>query len=621
MATPAPPDVGLTTNVDRELQGIASKLQAGEIGPRRSGVRGTLEGAVETDRPGVQWRHFQRRHAEWMGEYWEECRALYAGGPALLRNRALLARVFPAHTAESQHIYQERCARAFYFAYAGTLIDNLLGSLLSDPVTVTPALTGDRARDDVAELEPDLARFLDNVAPAGGQRMSLQRLLIDALREALITRCGWILLDLPQTPEEYVGEDSPIRSRLDQERAGLLDPYAIPVDAEYVLNWQDDCNGKLEWVILCDTEHRQDAFDAEPYIRQTFTVYDCHAWTRYRIDYPPDRPPQPTDIVPFLDCGKHSFQAVPLVRIALPDGLWAMGKLESLAREHFNKRAAVAWAEYKSLYAVLYEFLAPEEVSMMPVSQAQQDPGRAINQVRGQGYSQLRGHQDDARFVGPDVAPFAEGRESCADLMREMHRVLFSMSLSANMDSAAIRRSGESKQSDDAKLAILLTALGYHMRETLRDILDLWQTATGRTVDVRIAGAESFSAQDVATAITTAVELLNGVPQKSPTFKQAFLLRLYKLVMGDELSQEEWATVRQELATAINAETTMLEDPLVASMRAAFDAGEHEDRDDDDDDDDDSDDDDDRDDDRDDDDDAPRRRPVFSSATRTPRTR
>lgn len=615
MATTPPPGVGLTTEVDRELAGLRDRVQAGEIGRRKSGLRGTLDEAADDASPsGVEWRHFQRRHREWMGPYWEECRAFYAGGPVLLRDRQLLKRVFPPHTAESELIYQERCKRAFYFAYAGTIIDNLLGGLLEDPVTVTPQGTGDRAQDDRAELDPDLQAFLEDVSPTGGQRLTMQRLLIDALREALLTRRSWVLLDLPQTPEEYIGADSPIQSRLDQEQAGLLDPYAVPIEAEYVTNWQDDTNGLLEWAIVCDSELRQDAFNADPYIRKTFTIYDREGWHRYRIDYLPDKPPKPTDLVPLLDAGKHTFQAVPLVRIELPEGLWAMGKLESLAREHFNKRAAVAWAEYKSLFAVLYEFLAPEEGSAMQpmVSQAQQDPARGVNQVRGQGYSQIRGHEDDARFVGPEVAPFAEGRESCADIMREMHRVLFSMSLSANMDRAALQRSGESKQSDDAKIAVILAALGHYMREALKDILALWQVAKGRPLAVRVGGAEEFVAQDVRHAIETAVTLMNGVPMRSPTFKKAFLLKLYKLVLGEELTQQEWAEVRQELESAINAETELLEDPLMTAMRAL---GTEEEGDSDDDGNPDDEDDDE------DDDEPPgrrrgRRRPMFSTKTR-----
>lgn len=586
MATPAPPGVGLTTQSSRETKGLRRVLDEKRY-QRKSLIRGTLEDeeyiteAKAGSKPPIAWKVFHKRHVDYMGDYWEECRALYAGGPKLLRDKELLTRIFPAHNAEDPAVYEERVKRAFYFAYAGTIIDNLVAGLNDDPISVSPEMSGDKDKDEVADLDGELKEFLEDVSPEGGQRQTMQRLLLEAIREALVTRVGWILVDLPQTPEEYVDPTTAPQSLLDQERAGLLSPYAIGIEAEYVINWQDDSNGELEWAMVCDSELRQDSFDGVTYHRKTFTIYDRAGWRRYRIDYLPNKPPTPDTLVRFLDEGQLPFGKVPLVRIQLPEGLWAMGKLESLAKEHFNKRAAVSWAEFKSLFAILYEFLAPEEAGTQPVSTAQMDPNRALNQTFGPGHSQLRGHQDSASYVGPDVAPFKEGRESCSDVMREMHRVFYSMALSANMDSAAIKRSGDSKQRDDAKIEVILKGLAHFLREAVKDILVLWQKAK-REVDHRVGGGEEFQAADVMRAIEQAVELLNGVPMKSPTFKKAFLLKLYRVVMGEELTQDEWAEVRKELDEAINAETEMLEDPSMTAARLMA-AGEPEDEDDDDD--------------------------------------
>lgn len=578
MATQAPPGVGLTTEVDRELKGLTDKVQDGSIGTRSSGRTGELNGDTELqDEPpsawpeAIPWEFFQIRHHEWMGEFWEQCRAFYAGGPRLLNNDRLMMRVFPPHNNEHVAIYASRKDKAFYFTYAGTIIDNLLGGLLEDPVTVSPVETGDPEKDDVATLDEEMNEFLQNVASPTAERMSVHTLLHEIVREALTTRCAWTLIDLPRAPEELKGL---IQDRKTQEDAGLLRAYAVPVEAEFVINWCDDEEGMLEWATICNSELRQDFINTQPYIRKTFTTYTRTGWARYRIQYPPDKPPKKDDPVALVDEGEHNFGKVPLVRTKLPEGLWAMGKLESLAREHFNKRCAVAWAEYKSLFSILYEFLAPEEGTMMQpvVSDAQRDPNRAINQVRGQGWTQTRGEKDRAEFVGPPTAPFTEGRESCNDIMREMHRVLFSMSMSANMDRAALQRSGESKQSDDAKITVLLKALGRHAREALKNILELWSTAKGgeRKFDdlgVVIGGADEFSAADVMRAIEQAVQFFNGIPLKSVTLMRAALLKIYKTYMGEELTAEEWAQVRKEIAEQITSEGMMLDDPAMVAMR------------------------------------------------------
>jgi len=509
----------------------------------------------------LPWRTFLQRHPDYDAELWSECRALYAGGPKLLRNKALMKRLLPAHRGEDEEVYKERCKRAHYFPYAGAIIDHLVAGLAADPVSIQPQDVVER--DDAAEQEdPKLPEwwsdFLEDVSPEGGRRQSCQQLLVDQIRESLITRCSWTLIDLPQTPEEYV-EDAP-KSLLDQERRGLLDPYAIAVDPEYVIDWQDDQNGELEWALICDTEQRRDGLSAaRRNITKTFTYYDRLGWTRYQITYPPDKVPELDDPVPMLDEGVHTFTKVPLIRMKLPEGLWAMGKLESLAREHFNKRNAQAWAEYKSLFKILYEFMAPEDgASMSPVSDAQEDPDRALNQIRGQGYSQLRGHQDRAEFIGPDAAPFAEARASCDQIMREMHRVMFSMALSVDMGSAAIKRSGDSKAQDRAHTTVILRALGKYLRDALRDIVEIVGHVKGE-LDPRVSGAEKFDATDVASAVKEAVELLNGVPIKSPTFKKAYLLRTYKTVMGDELTEDELAEIREELETQVTAEDALME--------------------------------------------------------------
>src|ERR1044072_3509572 len=48
----------------------------------------------------MTWADFQVRHPEWQGDFWEECRALYAGGQRLLADQKVLARLFPQHTSE-----------------------------------------------------------------------------------------------------------------------------------------------------------------------------------------------------------------------------------------------------------------------------------------------------------------------------------------------------------------------------------------------------------------------------------------------------------------------------------------------------------------------------------------
>ena len=245
------------------------------------------------------------------------------------------------------------------------------------------------------------------------------------------------------------------------------------------------------------------------------------------------------------------------MRVVLSEGLRAMEKLESMAREHFNKRCALAWAEYKSLFALLYEFLGPEEgTATQPIGMAQEDPDRALS-PKGQGHVNERGSKDRAEYVGPPTAPFKEARDSCEQIKREMYRVTHSMADSVDMSSGAMRRSGESKEQDNRQKTALLREFGWYAREAVSSLMVLFQTVKGEEPH-RVSGGDAFDSVDLAAKISEAVELINGVPQKSPTFLMLYLERVYTLVLQGSITDLERDAIRSELASMITIEDMMM---------------------------------------------------------------
>jgi hypothetical protein len=287
--------------------------------------------------------------------------------------------------------------------------------------------------------------------------------------------------------------------------------------------------------------------EASPSIRESrgaiterWMLYTRDGWEKYEHTYDPAHPPKLEDTVPLVDEGTHPFGVVPFVRMQVPEGLYAMGKLHSLAREHFNKRCAASWAEYKALFAVLYEFMATPQANNFTPQGIAGDPKRATNQVRGQGYSQLRGEKDRAEYIGPDVAPFKESRESCAEIMREMHRVMFSMALSANMDSAALQRSGDSKDKDAKSIAVILVKVGELMREGVDAVLELVSSVRQEKDGRR----EGDGRREVRRRQRCGRDRRSGRAAQrradaSPTFMSRYLFRLYKLALGPSATDED----------------------------------------------------------------------------------
>jgi hypothetical protein len=549
---------GPATLVDREvtdaMRAKVSQLPAIREG-RSTGAPAELQ--KQPSGAGVQYRRLNERNPEWLGEYWRECRALYAGGPRLLKDEPLMRQLFPQHANEAPEVYKDRSSRAFYVTHAGEIIDHLLAGFAQDPIRLTSGVDEETTAEK--ELPTWWGDFATDISPPGGMKQPLGSFAVECLREMFVTQTAWVLIDLPRADPTA----PPPESRLEEETRGLIDPYLCLMPTENVVDWQvDDETNELEWVVCYWRTRRRDGIaGSRKDITERWMFWTREGWTKYEHTFDPTHPPKGDDVIPIVDQGTHPFGKVPFVRITVPEGMYAMGKLHSLAREHFNKRCAVSWAEYKSLFAILYEFMATPEAGKFIPQGMGGDPKRATNQVRGQGYSQLRGEKDRAEFVGPDPAPFKAGRESCAEIMQEMHRVMFSMALSADMGTAALQRSGDSKAKDAKSIEVILVKVGEIIREGVDAVLDLVSSVRKEAErEVSTTGGEKFDADSVAAAIEEAVELLNGVPLRSPTFLQRYLFRLYKLALGPSATDEDLAAIRGELETVITAESLMMAD-------------------------------------------------------------
>ena len=561
-----PPSNPFQTMTDRELSATGNLMDAFYALQATQGANvpaGTMdETDPGPDAKGLPLRLLCEQHAEYMGEFWGDCEALYKGGPHLLRNKQVMKRLFPSHNAEAPSIYDERVRRAFYLNYAGSIINSLVSGLESDPVRL--AVKGAKPDDppEARKVDGWWTEWAQEVTAKGADlehRKSLHQIVCAAVLHACVKQSCWILADLPKVDEEVAQK---VDSLAAQDALRLRDPYLCLLDAEAVTDWDTDDDGALNWAIVWGVERRRvDPSKGRGVYRHTWTIWDVEGWTRYQLDVDPRKLPGPNTFVPVVAKGEHPFERVPLLRFKLPDGLWAMGKLESVAREHLNKRSAASWAEYKSLFAVLYEFLGPEAPgAKVPVPEAQRDTKRAVNQVRGVAHTQRRGAGDDAKYVGPDTAPFKEARESCLELMREMHRLTATLAASANTDSAALQRSGESKADDRKDTEVVLEAFGTRGRALAQAIVDLVGVGRSEEPGLDAVGLEAFNVGVVMDRINEAVALFAGVPILSATFKRIYLERLYQVALGDDADQDFLDAIHEEL------EQTCTQEQIEAGM-------------------------------------------------------
>lgn len=520
----------------------------------------------------ITYKTLKERHCEYMADFWARCRALYAGGPKLLENKDLLKRIMPTHAEEDLKIYQERQNRAFYIPYAGSIIDKLVAELIGKPITFeleeTTASASDggvagrssesaESADDEAketQLPPYYADLVKSCGKPGGPKISLNQFAREQMFTALQCKTAWALVDLPKAPVNgYV-------NRAEQDKAGGLNAYICAIEPECVVDWEDSDDGDLEWVLVQDTICKRQTLVANRNIVtirwRYFTKTD---WAVYELTYDKTKKasgPSDNDKATRVDFGTHSFGKCPVRRMQLPEGLWAMGKLEAMARAHMNQRNALSWGQLKALFPVPVLYAMKPE----PGDPVSEDMGRAM-QRHGQGYMRVLAEKDRLEYFSPDVAPYAAASADLSVIRDEMHRVLHSMAQSVDNSGAALQRSADSKSIDQAAAAVILRALGVFLREHLEELLNLISTGRKDNQAFAAKGADNFDDVTLSQLVLDAVGL-ETVNIPSAHFQKKFKLKLAKLALGAEATEDDLEKIKQEL------EETHTQDSLIAEHDA-----------------------------------------------------
>jgi hypothetical protein len=513
------------------------------------------------------YKLFKQRHPDYNAEYWARCRALYAGGRKLLGDKKLLKVIFPQHVGEEDSVYQERLKRAFYIPYAGQIVDFIVAAMSSDPLQMLvegelPEGSPGHEESEKPPTDPFYEEFAEDVTRPGGRRIPMAQFIRQQLLEALIVQKAWTLVELPEMPMDLdSGEPVKPTTLAEEEQLGLRDAYLVPICAEQVVDWEMDDDGQLAWaLVLKSTNRRRGLASGRNIIREEYTLYGPETWERFAIEWDQEKKPDGPDDDD--ECGRisgggHSFGQVPLLTLDMPDGLWAMGKIESIAVEHFNKRCALSWGQYRSLFQFLAVHLAPLD----PLNSATDDPNRGVNQRVGHGRVMVLGEKDKVGFVGPDSAPFSVAMEDLAILRDEMMRVLHHMALSIDNSGAALQRSGKSKQVDQSATTVVLKALGLICREHSEEIYRLVGEGRKDAIDWCAHGMDEFDEMSLEGMLEEAATL-ETVDIPSATFQQHYKFMLAKNALGSSVSDEVLNTIREELKGSISQESIEAKDQM-----------------------------------------------------------
>jgi hypothetical protein len=486
-------------------------------------------------------------HPDYLPDYWAKCRALYAGGRRLLCDKKVLRDVFPQHGAETVEVYHERCHRAYYLNYAGSVIDLIVAGLFEE----SPSAEG--------TPEPDkwYADWFTDVSRPGGKVLPFNDLLKEQVLTALCLRRAWTLVELP-APAQGAADGQPA-NLAEQEQSGALDCYAVPIDPECVRDWECDDDGELMWALLAFKRQKRAGLEGDrKTIEEEYVYYTPEAFQRYVIEYKEDKPPNDNDPVPLVAEGPHSFGRVPLSVLELTDGMWAMGKLESIAAAHMNAVNALSWATLKSLFPTPTAYIAAEDMG----NEITSDSRRAVTQARGPSNIVTLGEKDRFEYVGPSADPFDHAMSQADRLRDEMYRVVHSMAASVDNSGAALQRSGKSKEMDMHHTSTILKWLGQAVSRHAVEVLHL--VGAGRAdpeTEWQIHGMEEFDAPNAEQMLAEA-QSVDTISIPSATFQRLYKFTIAKECLGDDATGEDLDTIKKELEGNISNE--MFQAPEVA---------------------------------------------------------
>jgi len=472
--------------------------------------------------------------------YIRSLRALTEGGRKLFGDAKTLETLFPRHTDEPPTTYEERKRRAFYIPYPGEVVGELVSLLAQDPLVI--------------DAEPKPAPFYTEVFvnDVDRQGLDLTAWAQGRAREALIAGRAWSLVDFPKRPEEVR-----VETAADEERLGLTRAYLVPLDTECVPDWETDDHGELLWACVSSRAVvRDNPGTSRKNVRERFTFYDHTEWQRYEVVYDPDKPPAPEDTFAPTLRGEHSFGCVPLLRLDLPTGLWALDKIASIARAFLNQRSACSWAQMKHLFPLLVAYLGPEAGGGGEIpADVQTNPARATAQTYGVGRIHTFGKDDKLSYTAPPSDVFNVALEDLRFLRDEIFRVTHTMAAAVESSSAvAVGRSGDSKRQDRVSKEIIAGELGKKLRDHAGDVLRAVEA--GRREAPRRWSVRGFARFDQVTANEAAEQgqVVESLAIPSPTFWRIYRGSMAERLLRFDATPEQMAQIRKEIEANTPAE-------------------------------------------------------------------
>jgi hypothetical protein len=419
--------------------------------------------------------------------------------------------------------YISRWENSYYLNYIKAMIDYHRHWLFSSQPSIRPKLELEDGQDPADAEVPEQPDWFDSFTrDCTGSGTSFYDLAKEVFADvAVYHRAGWLI----GAPDD-----------LSQEV-----PTLTPYDGLDIIDWQEDAQGKLEWIRLQKKSTRRVFPDDR--IQVTIQTYvDRDSWGAWEIT--PNSKDKTKD-ARLIGYGEHALGEVPFEWIVLPHAMWPMDTLADWQVDLYNQMSMLRTSQ---LYSA---FLQPFIKSLDPSESA-------TNRIMGEGIIlQLRAGDavspegEDFGWKSPDTAPLDFNAKQIAEQVQEGYRIMHQMALAVDAKAVgAIARSGTSKIEDRKATEIILCGYGGYVRDFLTRTLNKISRILGDDTEWVIDGYDNFEVSSLDEELQIAA-LVNTFDIPSPTFKSEMMKMIATGRVLGHVDETLKAKIRREIQDAI----------------------------------------------------------------------
>lgn len=357
----------------------------------------------------------------------------------------------------------------------------------------------------------------------------------------------WVLTDKPRS------NPSQFRNWFEQKaEVGSLDPYVVLYDGRNVINWDEDDQGNLNWVVIwvpkIERKFKQGAKTVDYWL-----YYDRQNYEIYRAERKGGASQPDGSKAVVIESGPHAlseFGRVPLRRCEVPELFWLGNRGYPLALEHLNQAATYSWALKMANLPVPYiegEYDEPPTVSTTELV--------VLPSGTKFGWMEANGNS----FVHAALK-IASDREEC-------YRMLYLQAQGKDASATASQMSGVSKEVDYRPVAEVLSKYAAWLRGggegILRDVAD----ARGdKDLTASVSGTD-FEEADVDGSLAT-LKLLDDANIPSDTLEKVVQKEAAMKLARDE-SEEVQKAIMAEIDAAPKKSEREAQQQQLASQQFA----------------------------------------------------